>query len=73
MVKLGYMRLGGEEMVREPIAGKQQLVTELRALTQAIEVTEISGRIDQHLKDIIGLAKKVQRQDITDNSYWLYN
>ena len=60
-------------MVRNPVVSKRALVTELRALTTAIDVTEVPSRIDQHLKDIISLAKKVQRQDIADNSYWLVN
>ncbi|KKL78832.1 hypothetical protein LCGC14_2020970 [marine sediment metagenome] len=60
-------------MVREPVLGKKQLVIELRALTQAITVTEVPERIDQHLQDIASLANKVQRQKITDNPYWLHN
>ena len=60
-------------MVRNPIEGKKQLTMELKALTTAIEVTEVSRRIDLHLRDIISLCQKVQRQDITDNNYWLIN
>lgn len=60
-------------MVREPVTGKKELVTHMRALTTAIEVTDVPARIDKHLKDIISLAKRVQRQDTTWNRYWLNN
>lgn len=50
---------------------KRELITELRALTIAIEVTQLPKRIDIHLKEIISIAKKART--ITDNSYWLIN
>jgi len=46
-----------------------EVLVEFRGYINAIEATVLRGRVEQHLKDIIKLAKKCQRELKQDTFY----
>lgn len=52
---------------------KHEVAVSIKALAHAIEATVEPDRIQQHLKELQSLAKRVRQKNLAFNSYWVNN